>query len=95
MRKATLFALVFFAVSAVLGLGVAPAKAASEPKILLKVPMLLTNSIEMLEIVFGAVKAGGVIVPLSAMVQGDALCRMINDSDSRFLFCRKSPVPGA
>jgi len=51
-----------------------------------KVSMLMTNSIEMVEIIFGTVKAGGVIVPLSAMVPGDSLARMINNSDSKFLF---------
>jgi len=51
-----------------------------------KVSMLMTNSIEMLEILFGTVKAGGVIVPLSSMVPGDSLARMISDSRSRFLF---------
>jgi acyl-CoA synthetase (AMP-forming)/AMP-acid ligase II len=51
-----------------------------------KVSMLMTNSIEMVEIIFGTIKAGGVIVPLSSMVTGDALTRMINNSDSKFLF---------
>jgi len=51
-----------------------------------KVSMLMTNSIEMLEILFGTIKAGGVIVPLSSMVPGNSLARMISDSRSRFLF---------
>ena len=51
-----------------------------------KVSMLMTNSIEMLEILFGTVKAGGVIVPLSSMVPGGSLARMISNSRSRFLF---------
>jgi long-chain acyl-CoA synthetase len=51
-----------------------------------KVSLLMANRIEVLEILFGTVKAGGVIVPLSAMVPGDSLARMINDSDSKFLF---------
>ena len=38
-----------------------------------KVSMLMTNSIEMVEILFGTVKAGGVIVQLSAMVPGNSL----------------------
>jgi long-chain acyl-CoA synthetase len=50
-----------------------------------KVSLLTTNCIEALEILFGVIKAGGVIVPLSAMVQGQALARMVVDSDSRFL----------
>ncbi len=51
-----------------------------------KVSMLMSNSIEMVEIIFGTIKAGGVIVPLSTLVQGASLARMIDDSDSRFLF---------
>ena len=51
-----------------------------------KVSLLSANRIEVLEILFGTVKAGGVIVPLSAMVPGDSLARMVIDSDSRFLF---------
>jgi long-chain acyl-CoA synthetase len=51
-----------------------------------KVSLLMANRIEVLEILFGTVKAGGVIVPLSAMVQGDSLARMIINSDSKFLF---------
>jgi len=51
-----------------------------------KVSLLSTNRLEVLEILFGTVKAGGVIVPLSAMVPGDSLARMVIDSDSRFLF---------
>jgi long-chain acyl-CoA synthetase len=51
-----------------------------------KVSVLMLNSIEMLEIMMGTVKAGGVIVPLSVMVTGESLAAMINDSDSRFLF---------
>lgn len=35
---------------------------------------------------FGAIKAGGVIVPLSAMLPGEGLALQINDSDSRFVF---------
>lgn len=51
-----------------------------------KVSVLMLNSIEMLEIMMGTVKAGGVIVPLSVMVTGESLAAMIRDSDSKFLF---------
>jgi len=51
-----------------------------------KVSLLSSNCIEMPEIILGTLRAGGVIVPLSAMVTGDALSRMIIDSDSKFLF---------
>lgn len=51
-----------------------------------KVSALMTNSSEMVEVIFGALKAGGVIVPLSSMVTGEGLALMIEDSDSRALF---------
>ncbi len=51
-----------------------------------KVSVLMLNSIEMLEIMMGTVKAGGVIVPLSVMLTAESLDAMINDSESRFIF---------
>ena len=51
-----------------------------------KVSLLTTNRIETLDIVFGAVRAGGLIVPLSALVAGRDLARMVVNSDSKFLF---------
>ena len=36
-----------------------------------KVSLLMSNRPEMLEILFGAIRAGGVIVPLSVMVPGN------------------------
>ena len=51
-----------------------------------KVSLLSSNCIEIPEIIMGTVLAGGVIVPLSAMVPGEALARMVENSDSSFLF---------
>ncbi|MBU1740708.1 MAG: AMP-binding protein, partial [Proteobacteria bacterium] len=51
-----------------------------------KVSLLSSNRIEYLEILFGIIRAGGVAVPLSALVAGRDLARMVIDSDSRFLF---------
>lgn len=51
-----------------------------------RVSLLMSNRPEALEILFGAIRAGGVIVPLSVMVPGDSLAGMVVDSDSRFLF---------
>ncbi|MGH9872814.1 MAG: class I adenylate-forming enzyme family protein [Pyrinomonadaceae bacterium] len=59
-----------------------------------KVSALTVNSIEMLEIMMGAVKAGGVIVPLSVMLTAESVAAMINDSDSRFVFAG-TPFVGA
>ncbi len=55
-----------------------------------KVSVLMLNSIEMLEMMMGTVKAGGVIVPLSVMLTAESLASMINDSDSRFIFAGAS-----
>jgi len=51
-----------------------------------KASVLMSNSSEMLEVIFGIIKAGGVIVPLSTMVLGEVLCAMIEDSGSRVIF---------
>ncbi|MBW2086776.1 MAG: AMP-binding protein, partial [Deltaproteobacteria bacterium] len=51
-----------------------------------KVGVYMLNSIEALQTIYGVVKAGGTVVPLSSMVPGDVLAMMVNDSDSRALF---------
>ncbi len=51
-----------------------------------KVSVLSPNSVEDVEIIFGAIRAGAVIVPLSGLVAPDGLHMMIDDSDSRVLF---------
>ncbi len=51
-----------------------------------KVATLLDNSIEMLEVILGTIAAGGVIVPLSALMARDALEKMIENSEAHFLF---------
>ncbi len=58
-----------------------------------KVSVLMLNTIEMLEIMMGTIKAGGVIVPLSVMLTPESLARMINDSDSRFIFAGSAFAP--
>ncbi|MGH7720510.1 MAG: class I adenylate-forming enzyme family protein [Gemmatimonadaceae bacterium] len=58
-----------------------------------RVSVLMTNSVAMVQIMLGVIKAGGVVVPLSAMLQGDALAAMIDDSDSAFLFADRAFVP--
>jgi acyl-CoA synthetase (AMP-forming)/AMP-acid ligase II len=51
-----------------------------------RVGVLLPNSIEAAEVYCGVVKAGGVLVPLSAQVPAPGLVLQIADSDSRVLF---------
>ena len=50
-----------------------------------RVAILMGNSIEALQTVFGVLKAGCVAVPLSSMVPGDVLERMIEDAEARAL----------
>ena len=51
-----------------------------------KVALLAQNSIESLEVLFGTVRAGGVIVPLSGLLTPEILWKLIDDSDSQALF---------
>ena len=51
-----------------------------------KVSLLMANRIEVPEIIFGVVKAGGIIVPLSTMLPGDMSAKMVINSESKFLF---------
>jgi len=50
------------------------------------VGLLAHNRLEVPEIIFGVVKAGGVIVPLSTMLREDAIARMLLDAGAKFLF---------
>ena len=58
-----------------------------------KVSLLSSNCLEVPMILFGIIRAGGVAVPLSAMVQGDSLAGMVDDSDSKFLFAHATLAP--
>ncbi len=51
-----------------------------------KVALLSLSSIEALEILFGTMRAGGVIVPISALLQPEMIATVIEDSGSKFLF---------
>ena len=50
-----------------------------------KISVFMPDSIETLETIYGVIKAGAVVVPLSSMLQGDVLSTMINDSGSKLL----------
>lgn len=51
-----------------------------------KVSLLGLNSIQTLEIMYGTLRAGGVIVPLSALLTPELIRSLIVDSGSRFFF---------
>ena len=51
-----------------------------------KVSLLALNSIQTLEIMYGTLRAGGVIVPLSALLTPDLIASLVLDSASRFFF---------
>jgi acyl-CoA synthetase (AMP-forming)/AMP-acid ligase II len=55
-----------------------------------KVALLAQNSIEALEILFGTLRAGGVIVPLSGLLTPEILRKLVDDSDARALFVGKA-----
>jgi len=51
-----------------------------------KVAVLMGNCVQMLEVVFGIVRAGGCAVPLSGLLTGPQLAALINDSGARIVF---------
>jgi len=51
-----------------------------------KVCLFMLNSLPMFELLWGTVKAGGVIAPLNVMMAKESLPTMINNSEARFLF---------
>ncbi len=51
-----------------------------------KAALLTRSSAEMAVAILATAKAGGVVVPLSPLVDAGAICRMIERSDVRFLF---------
>ena len=51
-----------------------------------KVAILMGNSVEMLEALFGAVRAGACVVPLSGLLTADQLAGLIDDCDATRAF---------
>jgi len=51
-----------------------------------KVCLVMNSSILMFELIWGTVKAGGVVVPLNRMMSGNGLEATIDNCDARFLF---------
>jgi acyl-CoA synthetase (AMP-forming)/AMP-acid ligase II len=55
-----------------------------------KVAVVMTNSIEMLLIMFGISKAGACVVPISALLTPDQVAGLVDDSDARMVFVSES-----
>jgi acyl-CoA synthetase (AMP-forming)/AMP-acid ligase II len=55
-----------------------------------RVAVVMTNSVEMLEVMFGIVKAGACVVPLSALLTPDQLAGLITDSEACALFANQA-----
>lgn len=55
-----------------------------------KVCLVMNSSIIMFELIWGIVKAGGVVVPLNVMMAGESLGVTINDCDAEILFADAS-----
>ena len=51
-----------------------------------KVCLLMGSSVEMIVLIVAVTKAGGVVVPLSPLFDGQAIARMIQGADASFLF---------
>ena len=51
-----------------------------------QVAVLMGNSVEILEVMFGVVRAGACVVPLSGLLTGEQLATLIADSDAVMLF---------
>lgn len=58
-----------------------------------KVALLMSNSVEMVEILLGINRAGCVMVPLSLLAPPDALARMIDDAGAGALFVSGGAIP--
>jgi len=58
-----------------------------------RVALLFDNSVDLLELILGAMIAGGVVVPLSGLMTDDVIRRMIAASGARFAFVQDRFVP--
>jgi long-chain acyl-CoA synthetase len=55
-----------------------------------KVAVLMDSSIEIIEVMFGIVRAGACVVPLSGLLTSDQIKTLLNDSGPMALFCANS-----
>jgi long-chain acyl-CoA synthetase len=51
-----------------------------------RVCLLMQNSVRTFELLWGTIKAGGVIAPLNIMMAGDAVVSTINNAEPKFIF---------
>lgn len=58
-----------------------------------KVAVLMNSSSELLTMIFAIVKAGGVVVPLSPMVEPQSIARMLKVSEAGMLFVTADNLP--
>ncbi len=52
-----------------------------------KVAVLMANSVEILEVMFGVVRAGACVVPLSGLLTAEQIATLVDDCDASALFC--------
>jgi len=57
-----------------------------------KVATILTNCLELLELYWAVAKIGAVVVPLSPLLRGQGLTRLLNDSDTIIVFTNQDTV---
>ncbi len=57
-----------------------------------KVCVLMHNSVRTVELLWGVIKAGAVVVPLNLMMAADSLALMIGNADARLLFADPGTV---
>ncbi len=60
-----------------------------------RVCLLALNSLDAVSVVFGTMRAGGVIAPLSVMLTPELVLNLLKDSGSRYLFVDKALKPVA
>ncbi|MFN8527694.1 MAG: AMP-binding protein [Anaerolineae bacterium] len=58
-----------------------------------KIATLLSNSLELLETYWAVAKIGAVVVPLSNLLRGQGLSRLLNDSDTSLVITETSFAP--
>jgi len=58
-----------------------------------RVSLISSNNEQGLEIIYGVIRAGGVLAPLSTLLNAEIFARLIEDSNSRFVFVTSPHEP--